>query len=64
MVDTGKSSDNILFLDGRDKPKFWLRERKERREEEIEDIGGSGAPITSKLSLTLRNSGQKLSSSC
>lgn len=40
MVDTGKSSDNILFLDGRDKPKFWLRERKEGREEEIEDIGG------------------------
>lgn len=40
MVDTGKSSDNRLFLDGRDKPKFWLRERKERREEEIEDIGG------------------------
>lgn len=40
MADTGKSSDNRSFLDGRDKPKFWLRERKEIREEEIEDIGG------------------------
>lgn len=34
MADTGKSNDNRLFLDGRDKPKFWLRERKEIREEE------------------------------
>lgn len=40
MVDTEKMSDNRLFLDGRDKPKFWLRQRKERREEEIEEIGG------------------------
>lgn len=40
MVDTGKMSDHRLFLDGRDKPKFWLRQRKERREEEIEEIGG------------------------
>ena len=34
MADTGKSSENRSFLDGRDKPKFWLRERKEIREEE------------------------------